>query len=233
MRWEPKAIVHSQGLNKKFVFLSASFPAGTRDERYFSTSNPLNITDAVVATARAVAWASGRLVSGGHPTISPLLLSVGEDLSRILPTREVFVRIYQSRFFEAKIVAQTLDLVSKRVGEIVWTDAAEDQTESLALMRKKMLVETTPIAAIFIGGMEGVEEEFRLFRGYYPDRPVYCIGSPGGATKYLAEGIALGKTDIGWKYVRVDPEELLSSTIYPALMDAIVSDMEAFLERSS
>jgi len=233
MRSEPKATFHSQVFDNKFVFLSASFPAPTRDKRYLSTSNPLNITDAVVAAARAVIWASGRLVCGGHPTISPLLLSLGEDLSRIFPGREAFVRIYQSRFFEPKIVPQTLDLVSKRIGEIVWTEAAEDQTKSLKLMREKMLAETTPIAGIFVGGMEGIEEEFRLFRAYYPDHPVYCIGSPGGATSYLAEGIAIGKTQLGWNYMRVDPEDLLSSTIYPALMHAIVLDMVAFLERPS
>ena len=233
MRAEPKRAIYFPSLNSRFVFLSASFPAVTRDERYFKTSNPLNITDAVLATARAVAWASGKLVCGGHPTISPLLLSIGGDIREIFQTHEPFVRIYQSRFYESKIPPQTLELANSHVGQICWINAGKDQPESLRWMREKMLKETKPAAGIFIGGMEGIEEEFRLFRSHYPNEPVYCIGSTGGAAKYLAEGIALGKVKVGWNYKTVDPQELLVSTVYPALMHALVEDLEAYLKRQS
>jgi hypothetical protein len=36
-------------------------------------------------------------------------------------------------------------------------------------------------AAVFIGGMEGVEREFRIFRHFHPDTPAYPVGSTGSA----------------------------------------------------
>jgi hypothetical protein len=43
-------------------------------------------------------------------------------------------------------------------------------------------------AAVFIGGMEGVEREFHIFRSFHPHTPAYPIGSTGSAcTKLLNE----------------------------------------------
>jgi hypothetical protein len=36
-------------------------------------------------------------------------------------------------------------------------------------------------AAVFIGGMEGVEREFRIFRYFHPNTPAYPVGSTGSA----------------------------------------------------
>ncbi len=43
------------------------------------------------------------------------------------------------------------------------------------------------MAMIAIGGMEGVEEEVRLFREIFPGRTVYALSSTGGAAKILVE----------------------------------------------
>lgn len=40
-------------------------------------------------------------------------------------------------------------------------------------------------AAIFIGGMEGVEKEFNIFRSFHPTTPAYPIASTGSACKDL------------------------------------------------
>jgi hypothetical protein len=40
-------------------------------------------------------------------------------------------------------------------------------------------------AAIFIGGMDGVELEWELFTTAYPKTPVFPIGSTGGAAALL------------------------------------------------
>ena len=62
-------------LGRRRVFLSASFPSGKRGTR-FEPFDPGAIADAVTAVARAVLVAKGRLLLGGHPTITPLVLTV-------------------------------------------------------------------------------------------------------------------------------------------------------------
>jgi hypothetical protein len=44
-------------------------------------------------------------------------------------------------------------------------------------------------AAVFIGGMEGVEREFRIFRSFHPATPAYPIGSTGSACTKLLEQV--------------------------------------------
>ena len=52
-------------------------------------------------------------------------------------------------------------------------------------MREAMIRSQDFAAAIFIGGMEGVEEEYRMFRRIHPDKPVYPIASTGAAALAL------------------------------------------------
>lgn len=40
-------------------------------------------------------------------------------------------------------------------------------------------------AAVFIGGMEGVEREFNIFRDFHPDTPAYPVASTGSASQIL------------------------------------------------
>src|SRR5208282_1742578 len=57
---------------------------------------------------------------------------------------------------------------------------------SLEHMRKKMLLsEESFAAAFFIGGMEGVEEEFDLIRKIKPDVPRFPVVTTGAAAKIL------------------------------------------------
>src|SRR5262245_6758103 len=87
------------------VFLSASFPSGKDGEPY----QPYDvgaIADAATAVVRAVLRSGGRIVFGGHPAISPLVLQVAAELGR----REV-VDVYQSRSFEDVIPAETTRLI--------------------------------------------------------------------------------------------------------------------------
>ena len=61
----------------------------------------------------------------------------------------------------------------------------QDKDHRLALMRKKMIEENDFCAAIFIGGMEGVEDEYTLFKNAHPDSPLFPIASSGAASKIL------------------------------------------------
>jgi hypothetical protein len=159
----------------KQFFLSASVPDPTMDVRYIDTADVTAIREAVIALAAAV-FRRGRLVFGGHPAISPLVLLVARNLGV-----EAKVRIYQSEYFRARIPPE-----SAGFPDLVWTPAQhEDRSASLAIMRERMVGEGPFEAAVFIGGMEGVEDEFELFRSRWPRTAAFPIATTGAAAKIL------------------------------------------------
>ncbi len=83
-------------------------------------------------------------------------------------------------------------------------------------------------AGIFIGGMGGIIEEFDLLKEFYPETPLYLIGSSGGATKILFEKYFRDKEDwiFPWKYNLTELEnELYRSKIYPSLAKSVIEDI--------
>ena len=58
-------------------------------------------------------------------------------------------------------------------------------------MRIEMLSRQDLGAAVFIGGMEGVEIEFDLFQQYHPGAPVLLVPAPGGAALDLAKKLGV------------------------------------------
>jgi hypothetical protein len=54
-------------------------------------------------------------------------------------------------------------------------------------MRERMIGSQDFAAGVFIGGMDGVEEEYKTFRRIHPDKPVYPIASTGAAALALYE----------------------------------------------
>jgi hypothetical protein len=58
---------------------------------------------------------------------------------------------------------------------------------SLREMRRHMLTEWNYTAGVFIGGMEGVEEEYRLLKQLQPQAKLLPIASTGGAALCLFE----------------------------------------------
>jgi hypothetical protein len=201
----------------EFVFISASIPDPDRWQGEF---DPLEITDAVVAAARTFLTAGFRLVTAAHPTIAPLLLYVAAEFAFHEGER---VDIYQSELFADVLPEATRRFEADGVGRIIWTPAAEgDRPEpgawedSLAVMRSRMLIETAPIAACFVGGMEGIEREYRLFSRYFPDRPTYPVGRPGGEARALVERRQTPLT-----------ARLSNDDTYPALWRAVLDDLES------
>lgn len=160
----------------KKIFLSASIPLADRDPKYFDTADNTAIRDAVIALARIV-LPKAELVWGGHPSITPLIKLVLEKQKLKV---ENHVTLYQSNFF-AKFFPPENEFVEK----IIRTDALEGRASSLQLMRQKMIVENEFCAAIFIGGMEGVEDEYKLFKEAHSDIPVFPIASTGAASRIL------------------------------------------------
>src|SRR2546423_479046 len=101
-------------LDARFVFLSASFPSGDRATR-FPAPEAAEIADATTAVVRIVLASGGRVVFGGHPTITPLVLLVAGEMrgsylggaERHWPSDEPRVRIYQSEVFADSITEET------------------------------------------------------------------------------------------------------------------------------
>jgi hypothetical protein len=168
------------------IFLSASVPIVGRGH-YHETANPFLIQCAVrefvIATIR-----THQIVWGGHPSITPMIWSICEDLS---VDYSQSVALYQSRFFEDRFPEE-----NQRFGNVVFTDAVTgDREASLLHMRESMLTRADLVAAVFIGGMEGVEAELDIFQRLHPNALVLPVPAPGGAALDLAK--RFGQLDDG------------------------------------
>ncbi len=162
------------------VFLSASVPQKERDPKYFDTADVIAIRDSVIALASTVlANEEYRLIWGGHPSITPLIALVLDRLGLKMSDR---VTLYQSREFEKFFPPENED-----VGIRVITEKKENRNASLLLMRQEMIGDNDYAAAVFIGGMEGVEDEYAMFKECHPDKPCFPIASTGAAAKLLFE----------------------------------------------
>lgn len=197
------------------VFLSASIPD---PERWSGDFDALEITDAVVAISRSMLSAGAQLVTAAHPTIAPLLLYVAAELPSTPDPRVV---IYQSNVFESVLPEASRRFEADGVGILIRTEAVEGEPPdpryaqaSLRLMRRQMLTETQPSAAVFIGGMAGIPLEHEMFAELRPGTPTYPLGQPGGAARQLAEATRSPLHDL-----------LVGGRIYPAIGRAIVEDI--------
>ncbi|WP_315263733.1 hypothetical protein [Tannerella forsythia] len=166
------------GSNKmKNIFLSASIPLPERDEKYIGTADIIAIRDAVIALTTVV-LPHHRLIWGGHPSITPLVYYV---MNKLHLNIQEHITLYQSRFFEKSFPED-----NDKFKNIVFTDIIDNDIEkSLLHMRNRMLDESEFSAGIFIGGMEGVEEEFDIFVEKYPNALVLPIASTGAAAKMI------------------------------------------------
>ena len=168
------------GLERHGVFLSASFPSGPHAES-FKPFDPAAIADAVTALVGAVLVAKGRLLFGGHPTITPLVLMVASELDI-----RGAVDVFQSRWFEKQITRETRALEDAGFGSIHWMPKGQTREASLQTMREAMLGHKQKlVAGVFVGGMEGVAEEFDLFPEFQPGVPRVSLVGPGGAAAKL------------------------------------------------
>lgn len=159
------------------IFLSASVPLPTRDKVYFETADVIAIRDVVRALVIVVLEQRLQVVFGGHPAITPMIrLQIGETG---VPVGERVV-MFQSGYFERQFpkdndAFERIELVD---------EIPNDRDGSLLKMRQAML--TGPFrAGIFVGGMEGVEEEHAMFRERHPTTSALPIASTGAAAARL------------------------------------------------
>ncbi len=167
----------AEGNKIKNIFLSASIPLPERDPQYIETADIIAIRDAVVALVTTV-LPYHRIVWGGHPSITPLIYYVMQKLDIRIQDH---VTLYQSKLFEKYFPED-----NNKFSNVVLTDIVEnDRDKSLLLMRERMLSDFQFSAAVFIGGMDGIETEYKMFKERYPEALLLPIASTGAATKVV------------------------------------------------
>ncbi|OQP63363.1 hypothetical protein A3860_23730 [Niastella vici] len=159
------------------IFLSASIPDAKRDPKYFNTADIVAIRDAVRALATVVIPRT-QLIWGGHPAITPLIRHVMQTMKSDVNEH---VTLYQSEYFRLHFPQE-----NKYIEKIIFTDARPTLEESLLIMRQEMLQKEHEFkVGIFIGGMGGVEKEFRLFRELHPTAHILPVASTGAAARII------------------------------------------------
>lgn len=158
------------------IFLSASVPIR---EPFVADSRPQAIQAAINALAQVVLGRK-KLIWGGHPAITPLLWSAAQSVG---VEYAVAVELFQSRLFEDDFPQE-----NKHFSNVTYVDAVEkDKDKSLLAMRQAMVRSTEFDAAVFIGGMEGIADEYELFTTHYPNAVCIPISQTGGASVALAQ----------------------------------------------
>ena len=161
------------------IFLSASIPLPHRHPKYLKSADVVAIRDSIRALV-SVFVPGGRIVFGGHPAITPLIRLLVRGMT---PNVREHVILYQSLFFKTQLLPEASEFEQVR-----FTDAVDgDLDASLAQMRGAMISAYDFDAAVFLGGMEGVEIEYDIFRRLHPDKPAYPIASAGAAAGILSE----------------------------------------------
>ena len=163
-------------LNK--VFLSASIPYPDRDKKFYDTADIVSIRDAVRALATVVI-PKAHLIWGGHPSITPLIRFVMDRMNIDLKKH---ITLYQSLFFEEYFPPDNFAFEN-----IVLAEKRNNRDESLELMRRKLINENDFKVGIFIGGMEGINDEYLMFKEKHPNALVLPIASTGAAAKIIFE----------------------------------------------
>lgn len=158
------------------VFLSASVPLPSRDRRFFDTADVLLIREAVKALVEVV-LPVGRITSGGHPAITPLLSLFVRDAA-LGPDR---LTIFQSALFAGSMPIENAEFADVRIVPAV----NDDREASLTRMRRDMIASRRFVAAVVIGGMEGVFEEVELFSQIHPRADILPLASTGAAAAIM------------------------------------------------
>lgn len=155
------------------IFLSASIPLPDRHGGYYETADVVAIRDAVKAFIQ-ISAPNNHIIFGGHPAITPLFSLLMKRDTNITSN---CITLYQSEFFRGQFPDENFDFIDK-----VYTHAVEnDREKSLELMRERMLTDQPISYGVFIGGMNGVEDEYAALRRIQPNAVCLPIASTGGA----------------------------------------------------
>lgn len=168
----------------KEIFLSASIPVVGRGD-FHKTADPYLIQCAIIELVVSTIE-NYRIVWGGHPAITPMIKSICEDLN---VDYQQSVTLYQSNYFQDSFPEE-----NRQFQNIVYTDAvANDKKNSLEKMRIEMLSRPNLCAAVFIGGMDGIFDEYNIFKKQHPNELILPVPATGGAALELAKQLGVQK----------------------------------------
>lgn len=215
------------GVRKPALFLSASLP-GQADldgkRAYADKICTQDVRSAVSWLCRYLFDAEVQLIFGGHPEITPIVLAAASQAT-VNSTDEPLVYVFQSRFFENELPAESWALADLSRGCLVWTEARDTQEESLRFMRACMTQVPGLVGAVFVGGMDGALQEASLFEQNRPifgdgPAPLYAIASTGGATA------ALYDENVDQRRGGLSEATMLDVRTYAEVAGAIVDDLK-------
>ncbi|MBF0109088.1 MAG: hypothetical protein HQL76_07935 [Magnetococcales bacterium] len=172
-------------MNSKAVFLSASLPDPERPP-YYSDTDPQAMRDAVLALAQETSIREIPLIYGGHPSITHFIAQWGDKMDRMS-----HIKLYLSRHFEAKFSPEikkhfaSLHLVDRVVRDENNPFAQINLEASLTHFRQTMIRENKIGLAVFMGGMNGLEDEKELLAEFHPDAVMMPLPYLGGQTRTI------------------------------------------------
>lgn len=169
------------------IFLAASVPDPKKAPHYAESADTVAIASAVSALVNVV-LGRRRLIWGGHPAITPMVYSVAEGLN---VDYSQWVTLYQSSHFEDWYPED-----NDKFQNVIYTEKSESRDSSLLHMRQRMLGENAISAGVFIGGMQGIVDEFRLFRQMRPHAVLVPVASTGGAVLDLMRELPNATDDL-------------------------------------
>lgn len=170
------------------IFLSAGVPDPKRGPQYAKTADSVAITAAVSALVH-VTLGRRLLVWGGQPAITPMIWVVADGLQVDYGS---WVKLYQSKHFQDEYPDD-----NQRFQNVTYTEeVGADRERSLLLMRERMFSEFSFTAAVFIGGMGGIVQEYTLLRQLQPKAAMIPVTSTGGGTLEVAQHIGKVADDL-------------------------------------
>lgn len=210
----------------KTIFLSAGVPNLNKEEnrKYYETADLTAIRDAVLALVYVCLELNIRIVWGGHPAITPIVYEAIRNFEekkqnsltaltddKLKEYIQNHVRLFQSSYFERFFPND-----NNKFENVSITEKKDNEKDSLKTMREIMLKSTKILAAIYIGGMKGIEDEDKLFQEFYPKCPTFPIASTGGAALEVYERN---------KETRSYSPELLTNYAYTSLFYSILESI--------
>ncbi|WP_108398264.1 hypothetical protein [Devosia submarina] len=170
------------------IFLSAGIPDPKRGPQYAATADTVAIAAAVSALVHVV-LGRRRLVWGGHPAITPIVWAMAEELG---VEYGQWVSLYQSKLWKDEFPED-----NAKFQNVTYVDAVDnDVDKSIEAMRNRMLAEHEYSAAVFIGGMKGIVDEYQLFSKLHPSATLVPVLSTGGAALEVGRMIAVEESDL-------------------------------------
>lgn len=178
------------------IFLSASIPSLGRE--FFGTEDIVAIREAVMAFTKVCMEKHLAFYFGGHPAITPLVWDVAKDY--LCEEYKQLIRIYQSSYFIGSTPKEV-----EYFENVIWTERKNTVQESVKCMRNQMFSENETTAAVFIGGMNGIMEEYKMIIRYYPKVKILPIATSGAASEQLYKDLGINNSDFidNYSYISV------------------------------